>query len=109
MQQLFSPAIYTRLGDLYLSDSGIIFVMLCDVKYTHAHWEGSHADTFHEQTLCAENIVFSVLDSLRDHCLRKQLTQAVSKVAACSCTYEALKTSKTFPLNASSLFRHFSH
>ena len=54
-------------------------------------------------------IVFSVLDSLRDHCLRKQLTQALSKVAACSCTYEALKTSKTFPLNASSLFRHFSH
>ena len=54
----FSLAIYPRLGDLYLSDSGTIFVMLCYVKYTHAHWEGSHADAFHGQTLCAENIVW---------------------------------------------------
>jgi len=32
--------------------------LLCYVKYTHAQWEGSHADAFHEQTLCAENIVW---------------------------------------------------
>lgn len=32
------------------------YVMLCYVKDNHAHWEGSHADAFHEQTLCAENI-----------------------------------------------------
>ena len=52
-------------------------------------------------------IGFSVLDSLRDDCLRKWLKQPVSKVAVCSCSYEALKTSKTFPLNAS-LLHHYS-